>query len=418
MRRVVVVGASLAGLHTAQALRRHGHTGELVVLGEEPHMPYDRPPLSKQLLDGTLTRSQLDLPVDPGLDATWLLGRRAVGLDVDRREVHLADGTAVPYDGLVVATGSRARGWPTAAPPGVLTVRTVEDAQGLSRAMDGAGSVLVIGAGFLGGEVAAAARRRGLRVVLVEPQAVPLLAAAGPVVGAFVAELHRVAGIDLRLSTAVTSLATGPDGRLSGAELSDGTHVAADLAVAALGAVPNTEWLDGSGLQLDRGLVVDEHCRPRLPDGTPADGIVAAGDVTRWPHPLSAELLSTGHWTHAVEQADVAARNLLRPGAAPPYRPVPSFWSDLHGTAVRSVGLPHLADTADIREHDAPARRLVAAYSSAGRLVGALTVNRTSRLGALRAGVVEQLGTGPEPAGPPPDRTGRALDSSGAAVRA
>lgn len=391
MKRVVVVGASLAGLHSAQALRRHGHTGELVVLGEEPHMPYDRPPLSKQLLDGTAARHQLDLPVDPGLDATWLLGRRAVALDVEGREVHLADGPPMAYDGLVIATGSRARDWPGEAPSGLMTVRTVEDAQALSEALGRARLLLVIGAGFLGGEIAAAARRRGLHVTLVEPQCVPLLAAAGPVVGAFVADLHVQAGIDVRLSTAVTVLETGPDGRLCGALLSDGTRVEADLAVAALGAVPNTEWLSASGLQLDRGLVVDDHCRPRLPDGTPAENIVAAGDVTRWPHPLASELLWTGHWTHAVEQADVAARNLLQPDAAPPYRPVPSFWSDLHGTAVRSVGLPHLADASEIQEHDAPARRLVAAYSNAGRPVGALTVNRTSRLASSRATLAQQL---------------------------
>lgn len=391
MKRIVVVGASLAGLHSAQALRRHGHTGEIVVLGDEPHMPYDRPPLSKQLLDGTATRTQLDLPVDPGLDATWLLGRRAVALDVGSREIHLADGPPLRYDGLVIATGSRARAWPGSAPPGLMTLRTVEDAQSLSRALDRTRRLLVIGAGFLGGEIAAAARRRALHVTLAEPRSVPLLAAAGPAVGAFVADLHVEAGIDLRLSTGVTALETGPDGRLSGALLTDGTRVAADLAVAALGAVPNTEWLDGSGLQLDRGLVVDNRCRTRLADGTPADRIVAAGDVTRWPHPLSSDLLSTGHWTHAVEQADVAAHNLLHPHEAPAYRPVPSFWSDLHGTAMRSVGLPHVADTTEIHERDAHARRLVASYSARGRLVATLTVNRTSKLAAPRLALAQHL---------------------------
>lgn len=391
MRRIVVVGASLAGLHAAKALRRHGHTGELVVLGAEAHMPYDRPPLSKQLLDGTKSRQDLDLPVDPHLDADWHLGRRAVGLDLKDREVHVAAGRTYRYDGLVVATGSRARAWPGFAPPGLLTVRTVEDAHALSEAMGGARRLLVIGAGFLGGELAAAARRRGLDVVLVEPQTLPLLAAAGAAVGALVAELHVQAGIDLRLSTGVTSLEAGPDGRLTGAMLSDGSRVDADVAVAALGAVPNTEWLAGSGLQADRGLAVDERCRALLEDGEPAERIVAAGDVTRWPHPLSPDLLSTGHWTHAVEQADVAARNLLRPDDTAPYRPVPSFWSDLHGTAIKSVGLPHVADTADVIEQDGPARRLVAAYSSAGRLVGALTVNRTSRLAVHRSALARQL---------------------------
>lgn len=191
----------------------------------------------------------------------------------------------------------------------------------------------------------------------------------------------------------MTALTTGPDCRLTGALLTDGTQVRADLAVAALGAVPNTEWLHDSGLRLDHGLVVDAHCRPLHGDGAPADDIVAAGDVTRWPHPLSSGLLSTGHWSHAVEQADVAASNLLRLDDAPTYRPVPSFWSDLHGTALRSVGLPHLADAVQVAEHDPSARRLVAAYTCGGRLTGALTINRTSRLAALRLALSDQLAT-------------------------
>lgn len=393
-RRIVVVGASLAGLRTAEALRRHGHTGELVLVGDEPHRPYDRPPLSKQLLSGAWTRQQLDLPVADGLDAQWQLGVPATALDLTARRVHLAHDRHLDYDALVLATGARARSWPGVGPrpEGVLTLRGVDDALALSARLACADRLLVVGAGFLGGEVAATACAVGRDVTLVEPQAQPLLSAGGPTVGAFVADLHRRAGIDLRVGVGVQEFTTGADGTLGGATLTDGRHVSAGTAVLALGAQPNTDWLAGSGLTLDRGLVCDAWCRPLLTDGTVAPDVVAAGDLTRWPHPLSAGgLLSLGHWSNATGQAETAARTLLQPDIAAPVAPLPSFWSDLHGAKIRSVGLPHLADTSTSVEHDAAHQRLVVAYHQNGDLVGAITVNRTSRLAAYRGHLRQRL---------------------------
>lgn len=299
--RIVIVGASLAGLRTAQALREQGHDGELTVVGDEPHLPYDRPPLSKQLLDGSWTRAQLDLPVAPDLDVQWRLGQPAHSLDLGTRTVHLGDGQHLAYDGLVLATGARARPWPGTPPPGVLSLRSADDAAALSAAMTTVDRLLVVGAGFLGGEVAAAARRRGLAVTLVEPQDQPLLAVGGPVLGAFVADLHRNAGVNLRLTTRVATFNSDSRGRLSGADLDDGTQIAAELALVALGALPNIDWLAGSGLVLDSGVVCNALCQPVLADGTVASGVVAAGDIARWPHPLRPG--ATGAHRHSTPPA-------------------------------------------------------------------------------------------------------------------
>ncbi|MGW4498938.1 NAD(P)/FAD-dependent oxidoreductase [Micromonospora sp. NPDC004336] len=397
-RRIVVVGASLAGLRAAEALRRSGYAGELVLVGDEPHLPYDRPPLTKQVLDGGWRPERTTLPVPAGLDVTWRLGVAAGGLDVSAHVVRLADGTRLPYDGAVLATGARARRWPgPTAPAGVHTVRGLDDATAVAEALPRAARLLVVGAGFLGGEVAAAARALGVAVTLVEPRELPLLAPAGPHVGRFVAALHRANGVDLRLGVGVRALTANGRGELTGAELTDGARVAADLAVLALGAEPNVEWLAGSGLRVDAGLVCDGYCRPLRHDGRPAPDVVAAGDLTRWPHPLAGdELVSLGHWSNAVEQASVAAQTLLRPDTSPGYRPVPSFWSDLYGVRLRSVGLPHLADTTEVVERDDAGHRLVVTYHRGGRLVGALTANRTSRLAHYQALIQRRL-TNPQP---------------------
>ncbi|GIJ30762.1 pyridine nucleotide-disulfide oxidoreductase [Micromonospora qiuiae] len=387
LRRIVVVGASLAGLRAAEALRRSGYAGELVLVGDEPHLPYDRPPLTKQFLNDGWRPEQTALPVAPGLDATWRLGVPVTRLDVSAHAVHLADGARLHYDGAVLATGARARPWPgPTTPTGVHTIRGLDDAIQVAKALPHAGRLLIVGAGFLGGEVAAAARALGVPATLVESQDWPLLAPAGPHVGRFVAALHRAHGVDLRLGVRVRDFTGNARGELTGAELTDGTNVEADLAVLALGAKPNIEWLAGSGLITDGGLVCDEYCRPLWDDGRPAPDVVAAGDLARWPHPLAGnELISLGHWSNAVEQATAAAQTLLQPDTTPGYRPVPSFWSDLYGVRMRSVGLPHLADVSAVIEHDDSKHRLVVTYHRNGQLIGALTANRTSRLAPFRA---------------------------------
>ncbi|WP_240957978.1 NAD(P)/FAD-dependent oxidoreductase [Streptomyces chilikensis] len=422
-RALVVVGASLAGLRAARALRERGFTGTLTIVGDEPRPPYDRPPLSKRVLTAPGPPSGTELPVPPGLEARWRLGQAAVRLDLAARTVTLADGARLPYDGLVVATGSAARGWPATKPPppaGVLTLRGWDDALVLRAALAAGGPLVVIGAGFLGGEIAAAARGRGLDVTLVEAASQPLERAVGTTAGAYVAALHREAGVALRTGTTVEGFLTGADGRLAGVRLDDGTAVRAGTAVLALGGVPSTGWLAGSGLAHDGGV----HCDPRLrvlrADGSVVPDVVAAGDVARVPQPLAdGERLTLGHWTNAVEQGEAAAATLLAgrdPARAPgPFAAVPSFWSDLHGVRIRSVGLPAAADETRVVEHDLAGRRLEISYHRAGRLVGALTVGRTGRLAAYRSALRERLSDGCLPFGSGRDR--RAEDPPPASAR-
>ncbi|MFD8730087.1 NAD(P)/FAD-dependent oxidoreductase [Streptomyces sp. NPDC059611] len=396
-RDVVIVGASLAGLRAATTLRAEGFTGNLTLVGAEPHAPYDRPPLSKKFLTAPAP-ADTGLPVPDGLGARWLLGRAAVRLDPYSRIVTLADGTRLPYDGLLIATGATARSGATAGEPGrgqgVFTLRGRDDAMALRAALLPARRLLVVGAGFLGGEVAAAGRALGLHVTLVEAAAVPLERAIGAEAGAFVGMLHREAGIDLRTGTTVAEYRTGPDGTLGAARLAGGRLVAADVAVLALGAAPATGWLAGSGIEAADGVRTDSRLRALFPDGGVVPGVVAAGDAARVPQPLAdGAAPALGHWSGAVEQAAAAARTLLLGDAAPPFAEVPSFWSDVHGVRLRSVGLPALADTAKVHECDRAARRLEVSYHREGRLTGALTIGRTSRLAPYRR-TLAQYGVG------------------------
>lgn len=387
-RSIVIVGASLAGLRTADALRAQGFNGSLTIIGDEPYLPYDRPPLSKDVLTAPTPAPLTALPLPDGLDARWQLGRPAVHLNPSARTVTLADGTQVPYDGAVIATGSTARAWPARRPPlprGVLTLRGWQDAVALRAELIPGRRLVVIGAGFLGGEIAAAARVRGLDVTLIESAAQPLEGAVGTVAGSFVAAMHREAGIDLRTHTTVSGFHATDDGRITGVHLSDHSELPADAAVLALGAVPATDWLADSGIALENGVRCDPYLRALLTDGTAVPGLVAAGDVARVPHPLAGDTSVTlGHWTNAVEQAASAAHTLLHPDEPKPFNGIPSFWSDLHGARIRSVGLPGLADETRIAEHDLVGRRLEVSYHKDGQLIGALTIGRTRRLAAYQ----------------------------------
>ncbi|MFE2291172.1 NAD(P)/FAD-dependent oxidoreductase [Streptomyces sp. NPDC059452] len=394
-RDVVVVGASLAGLRAATALREAGFTGRLTIVGAERHAPYDRPPLSKQFLTAAEAPADPLLPLPDGLRARWLLGRAAVRLDPYRRIVTLADGTRLPYGGLVIATGAAARSGVVDDEPGpdqgVFTLRGRDDAMALRAALTPGRRLLVVGAGFLGGEVAAAGRALGLDVTLVAAGAVPLERAVGREVGAFVGMLHREAGIDLRTGTTVAAFGTGADGGLKGARLADGRLLAADVAVLALGAAPATGWLAGSGIEAVDGVPTDSRLRALFPDGTTVPGVVAAGDAARVPQPLAGGAATAlGHWAAAAEQGAAAARTLLLGEGAPVFAEVPSFWSDFHGVRLRSVGLPALGDLVKVHECDRDARRLEVSYHLDGRLVGALTIGRTSRLAAYRRALAER----------------------------
>jgi len=373
-RTIVVVGASLAGLRAAETLRREGYDGRLVLVGAEYHLPYDRPPLSKELLAGEWEPDQIALRKQPydDLDLDLRLGRRATHLDVANGVIELDDGAeSFGFDGLVVATGSRPRTLPgTPALDGIFVLRTVDDCLAIRARLDAHPRVVVIGAGFIGSEVAATCRGRGLDVTVLEMLATPLERAVGPVVGDACGRLHRDHGVDLRCSVKVAGF-EGVD-RVERVRLADGSTVNADLVVVGVGAVPETRWLNDSGLDLDDGVMCDETCLA-------APGIVAAGDVARWPNPLfDGERMRVEHWTNATEQGVAAARRLLVEDAASaePFAPVPFVWSDQYDVKIQVVGSIRGDDEVTVADGSLHEHRFVALFGRGGRLVGALGFSR------------------------------------------
>jgi len=387
---MVVVGASLAGLRAVEGARRAGFDGPITLVGAEPHLPYDRPPLSKAFLDGATEpdapplRTEQVLRSELGVEL--VLGAAATGLDTAAHTVLVGE-LAFPYTALVIATGSRARSLPgTDGLRGVHTLRTVDDARRIRAAMDAGGRVVVVGAGFIGSEVASAARRRGLPVTVVELLATPLVHAVGELVGQACANLHRRAGTDLRCGVGVASVSSdgvgdgvglasvsgdGGDGggcAVRRVVLTDGTVLPADLVVVGAGARPVTGWLDGSGLTVDDGVVCDE----RLCAGVP--GVYAAGDVARWRHPVFGRHLRVEHWTNAAEQGLAAGRSAADPASAAPYAAAPYFWSDWYGHRIQLVGLP-APDEVRVVDGDPDGDYLVALYRDGERLSGAITIN-------------------------------------------
>lgn len=377
MKRLVVVGASLAGLRAAQAARAAGFEGEILVIGDETHPPYTRPPLSKELLVGGQTAEQCGLPHGT-LEVTWRLGVKATGLDREAGQVHLADGSHIDYDRLIVATGCRARPWhgPGAELEHVHTLRSIDDALALRAALDRPGvRLLIVGAGFIGCEVAASARKLGAEVTVVDIAPHPMLP-LGPELGARCAHMHESHGVEIRCGVGIG--AVHPDGLV---ELGDGGELQADVVLMALGALPNVEWLAGSGLTLDPGVACDGSLTTlHDPD------ILAAGDLAAWPHPLAAGArVRVEHWTVAAEHGQLAGRNALlapeerRPHAAPPY-----FWSDQYETKIQAVGFPTLADSLEVLEQTPEGDRLVAVGARDGQLIGVVAFNAAKRLNWYR----------------------------------
>lgn len=380
LRHVVVVGASLAGLHAARALRRHGFAGTLTVVGDEPHLPYDRPPLSKQVLAGIWEpeRTALVTERDDELDLTWVLGRGAVGLEPRTRTVALDDGSALAYDGLVVATGATPRRLPgTEGLAGVHVLRSLDDAVALRADLDaGPSRVVVVGAGFIGAEVAATARARGLDLTLVEPLPVPLGRVLGGAVAETVAAVHRDEGVDLRLGVGVEAVEGGD--RVERVRLADGTVVDCDVVVVGIGVVPNTGWLEASGLPLADGVLADATCQV-------VPGVVAAGDVARWSHPTYGEDLRVEHWDHAIAQGGHAAETLLAgDGGGQPFAPVPWFWSDQYDRKIMLAGRPAGAEEVRVVDGSLDERRFVALYRRGDQVVAALGMNRPAPLARWR----------------------------------
>jgi NADPH-dependent 2,4-dienoyl-CoA reductase/sulfur reductase-like enzyme/ferredoxin len=381
--RIVIVGASLAGLAAAAAIRRDGFTGALTMIGDEPCQPYDRPPLSKQVLDGWVAADHTGLPGASDLNARWLLGVPATGLDMGAKQIHLGDGSAVEFDRALIATGTRALAWPNdteAALDGVFVLRSRDDAAALRRQLASRPRrVLVIGAGFTGSEVASACRDRDVPVTVVERGPQPLAGALGEVIGAAAAGLHREHGVDLRCGVTVTALEGDGHGRLCRAHLSDGCMIDANVAVVALGATRNTEWLRGSGLAVGLyGVACDAGCRAIDVNGVTTDNVFVAGDTARFPHPLfDYQFLALEHWGNAVTQGEIAGHNMVSgPDDRWPHLATPVFWSAQFGTNIKSVGVPTFADQVMIVQGSVSDRRFVAAYGWRGRMTAAVTFNQ------------------------------------------
>ncbi len=376
---VVVVGASLAGLRAVEEARALGFGGRLIAVGAEPHLPYDRPPLSKQVLAGewdadrTALRS---LPYDD-LAVDWHLGRRAAALNVADRVVLLADGERLGFDACVLATGAVPRTLPETPPlAGIHVLRTLDDCLALRAELEHGPRVVVVGAGFIGAEVAATCRGRGLDVSVLEALPAPMVRGLGPALGRALGQLHVDHGVDLRLGVGVAGF-EGHD-RVEGVVLGDGRVVAADVVVVGIGVRPATDWLEESGLRLEDGVVCDATCLA-------APGVVAAGDLARWPNPRFGESMRLEHWTNAAEQGAFVARRLLhRNGDAPVFDPVPFVWSDQYDVKIQVVGVVHGDDRIEIVEGSVADRRFVAAVGRDGRLVGAVAFNRPRPLMQLR----------------------------------
>ncbi|ULR54949.1 NAD(P)/FAD-dependent oxidoreductase [Streptomyces deccanensis] len=363
MRRIVVVGASAAGLAATETLRREGYDGTLTLVGDEPHAPYDRPPLSKQLLSAEWDPDRLTLRTPDhldGLDLDLRLGTAATGLDLRKRRVRLADGDTVPYDALVVATGVRPRRLPG---EGAHVLRTLDDALGLRERLTPGTRLVVVGAGFLGAEAAAVARRLGVEVTLLEPAPVPLAHAVGGQVGAVLSRAHLDHGVDLRTGVTVTEVTE------DGVRLADGEVIEADEVLVAIGSRPNTEWLADSGLGVGDGVLCDAYCEA-------AKNVYAAGDVARWYNPLFGTSMRVEHRTNAAEQGMAVARNLLAadPDARRAFAPVPYFWSDQYDMKVQAYGWLRGHDEVSIVAGDPAERRFVAVYRTDDRVTGALAV--------------------------------------------
>jgi 3-phenylpropionate/trans-cinnamate dioxygenase ferredoxin reductase subunit len=378
-RTVVIVGANLAGARAADTLRQGGFDGRVVLVGAEADPPYERPPLSKEYLRGDLAeeRTALHPPAYYAEQSIELcLGRRATRLEPLAREVVLDDGHRLGYDALLIATGTvphRLDRTPGADLGGIGYLRDLADARALRAELARSPRVAVIGTGFIGAEVAASCRMLGLHVVAFEAAPVPLARALGEHIGAQYAEIHRAHGVDLRTNVTVTAF-EGRE-RVEQIVTSAGETIPCDVVVIGVGVRPAVDWLEGSGLALDNGVLVDEQCRTNLTD------VYAAGDVARWWHPTLGERLRVEHFDNAQLQGQAAARAIL--GRAEPYAPVPYFWSDQYDLNLQYVGHARGDDEIVLRG-TIESGSWTAFYRRDGRLQAALTVNRRRDLTGAR----------------------------------
>ncbi len=397
--RIVIAGAGLAGLSAAERLRERGHTGQVVIIGDEPYRPYNRTPLSKGLLTGDVSRRDLPLRTYTDLDAVWRLGTRVLALDLERQQLLLAGGERLGFDGLVIATGIEARHLPGAPVhlPRVRMLRTLADADAIDRALAKADHVAIVGGGFIGCEIAVAARTRGLRPTIIDLSPTLLAASLGPALGAIVGDIHRDAGVDLRLGVGVQGWTETPAGVQLG--LDSGETLTADAAVVGIGTHARVEWLRGSGLDLTDGVLCTPTCHVQK-DGNPVESVVAAGDIARWPNPrFDTTPRRVEHWINAIEMGQAAAEALLAgPAAARPFTPIPRFWSHQHGVRIQSLGMPALGTEMTILDGTPKSRRFMAGFTrptpKGSILVGAVALDSPRALLRHRDHIGQVLNVG------------------------
>ena len=387
MDHIAVVGASLAGLRTAEALRREGFVGRLTMIGAEDEPPYDRPPLSKQFLvddwdDAKLALSQNGVE---DLGADWKLGQAAASLDASSLILTLANGERVDEaDAIVLATGARARRLPFGQDlEGILELRRLADARLLRKALGSARRVVVVGAGFIGMEVAASCRQKGLEVVVIDPLPAPLIRGLGAVLGERVATRHREAGVDFHLGVGVEGFEG--ESRVTGVRLSNGVTLPADIVVVGVGAAPATEWLEGAGLEIENGICCD------ATGFTGRDGVYALGDCARWHNSHYPERPRFEHWTSAVEQSSVVARRIVH-GSAEDFAPVPYVWTDQFDLRIAIAGEIRDGDEMQVCHGKLDEDRFLALFGRGGRLVAAVGFKRHRQLNACRKMIVDGIG--------------------------
>ena len=372
---IVIVGGGLAAARTAEQLRKSDYSGPITIVSDEVHLPYDRPPLSKEVL-----RKEVD---DTALkprewyddnDITLRLGSAATGLDTAAQTVTLDDGTTLRYDELVIATGLVPRRIP-AIPDleGIRVLRSFDESLALREHASAAQRAVVIGAGFIGCEVAASLRSLGVDVVLVEPQPTPLAAVLGEQIGELVARLHRAEGVDVRLGVGVAEVRG--DSHVEAVVLSDGTELPADIVVVGIGSRPATEWLEGSGVQVDNGVICDEAGR------TSAPNVWALGDVASW-RDATGHQGRVEHWSNVADQARAVVPAMLGHDV-PPVVVVPYFWSDQYDVKIQCLGEPEADDIVHVVEDDG--RKFLAYYERDGALVGVVGGGMPGKVMKVRA---------------------------------
>jgi NADPH-dependent 2,4-dienoyl-CoA reductase/sulfur reductase-like enzyme len=363
MAAVVIVGASVGG-----------YSGRVILVGAEDELPYDKPPLSKQFLAGEWEADRVRLIDADEAKAHQIelrLGASAIALDLAHRRVELANGEAVGYDSLVVATGSSPRPSPWPMTSRSHELRTLGDSRRLRSALDQKSPIVVVGAGFIGSEVAAVMHHQGHHVTIVDPLAAPIGRLLGPEVGARFAEIHRRHGVETRFGIGVAGLREESGGNTQ-VELSDGETLQAGAVVIGIGVAPNTSWLESSGLAVDDGVLCGSDCR-----AADTDGVFAVGDVARWYHADHEEHVRVEHWTNAVEQATTVAHNIIHPDTPRDYRPVEYVWSDQYDWKIQIAGRPSVCERFEIiGDADVDPPRFAVVYRTTdGSIGGAASVN-------------------------------------------